>query len=95
MLSLYTELAARRPLTAAQWARVPSPCPALAGVLPAVLDRSPIEARLLVQHLEPGQRQRLRTFGLCLVRAQRRAWVALPAELTARLLAEAGSELAP
>jgi hypothetical protein len=45
--------------------------------------------------LEPEKRQRLRTYALCLVRAQERAGVALPPELTALLLAEAGYELAP
>ena len=93
-LPLYADLAASRPLTALQWARVPAPCPALAVALPDVLARSPAEARLLVEHLAPGQRQRLRNFALCLVRTQKRARVALPAELMALLLAEAGSQLA-
>jgi hypothetical protein len=52
---------------------------------------SQAEARLLVRHLPQGQRQRLRTFALCLVQAQRRAGATLPAELKARLLAAAGA----
>jgi hypothetical protein len=60
-----------------------------------VLACSPAEARLLVQHLTRVQCQRLCTFALCLVRGQRRAQTTLPAELTARLLASAGSMLAP
>ena len=67
----------------------------LAHALPAVLARSRLEARLLMQRLVADQRQRLRTFALCLVRGQRRAQTTLPAELTARLLASAGSMLAP
>ena len=69
------------------------PCAPLAAVLPAALARSHAEARLLVQHLPQGQRQQLRTFALCLVRSQRRAGATLPAELTARVLAAAGSML--
>ena len=87
---------ARQPLTAAQWGQVPAPSAAVVGALPAVLARSREEARLLVQqHLDTGQRQRLRTLALCLARAQRRADVQLPLELTGRLLASAGSLLAP
>ena len=74
---------------------MPAPCPALVGALPDVVARSRAEAQLLVHHLEPEKRQRLRTYALCLVRAQERAGVALPPELTALLLAEAGYELAP
>jgi hypothetical protein len=59
-----------------------------------MLARSRLEARLLVQHLEPGQWQRLRTFALCLARAQTVA-APLPPALTARLLGTAGGMLAP
>lgn len=93
-LPLYAGLVASRPLTEAEWASVPAPLELLAAVLPAVLDRSPAEARLLVQHLAPDQRQRLRTLALCLVRTQHRVQAHLPAELTLRLLASAGSMLA-
>ncbi len=69
---LYGVLAARQSLTAAQWARVPSPCRGLADALPAVLQRSTEEAALLMQHLGRSVRERLRTFALCLARAQSR-----------------------
>ena len=62
-LTLYAPLVARQPLAPAEWARVPSPCPRLAAVLPAVLERSEAEAALLVRRLPPADRKRLRTRG--------------------------------
>jgi hypothetical protein len=58
-----------------------------------VLARSHAEARLLVGHLSAGQRKRLRTFALCLGRAQQQTRVTLPPDLTGRLVAVAGSLL--
>jgi hypothetical protein len=81
---------AGRALTEAQWGQMASPCAPLAAVLPAVLARSRLEARLLVQHLEPGQRQRLRTLALCLARAQQTAGAPLPPALTAGCWARRG-----
>ena len=77
-LPLYADLAASRPLTDEQWGQVPASCAPLARALPAVLARSRLEARLLMQRLVADQRQRLRTFALCLAQAQQRARVALP-----------------
>jgi hypothetical protein len=91
---LYADLAASRRMTRWQWRKLRRVCPPLAAALPAVLERSPAEARLLVQRLAARQRQRLRTFALCLVRAQRKARASLPAEVTGRILAMAGSMLA-
>ena len=90
-LPLYADLAASRPLTVAQWAIVPAPCPALVSALPAVVARSRAEARLLVQHLTTEQWLRLRTLALCVARAQHRAGVSLPADLIASLLASAAA----
>lgn len=64
--SLYAPLVARQPLTASQWAQVPSPCVGLGAALPAVLQRSEQEAALLVRHLCAAERARLRTAALCL-----------------------------
>ncbi|KAL4435618.1 hypothetical protein ABPG77_002581 [Micractinium sp. CCAP 211/92] len=47
MWDLYPALAANHRLTAAEWARVPSPCHSIGPALPAVLERSPAEAALL------------------------------------------------
>ena len=79
---LYVLLVARQPLTPAEWARVPAPCPGLGAALPAVLARSEAEAAALVAHLPAADRERLRTAVLGLARAQRRCRVHLPAELT-------------
>ena len=85
---LYSLVAAHQPLTPAQWARVPSPSPALGAALPAVLGRFTTEARLLVQHLSPMDRERLRVLALCLARAQRQGDIPLlPADVAGRLLA--------
>jgi hypothetical protein len=92
-LPLYADLAASRPLTDEQWGQVPASCAPLARALPAVLARSRLKARLLMQRLVADQRQRLRTFALCLARAQRKARVPLPQDLTARLLGMAGADL--
>ena len=72
MQPLYATLAARQPLSTGQWALVPSPCAGLGAALPAVLQRSTVEASLLVRRLPPADRGRLHTFALCLARAQRR-----------------------
>jgi len=69
-LPLYPALVARQPLTPQQWAEVPVPCHGLGTVLPAVLERSVQEAALLVRCLPAADRQRLRTFALCLARTQ-------------------------
>ncbi|KAL4425227.1 hypothetical protein ABPG75_009243 [Micractinium tetrahymenae] len=57
---LIAAVAARQPLTAAEWDRVPSPCRGLAAALPSVLARSTAEATLLLQHLEAAEHARLR-----------------------------------
>ena len=93
VLPLYADLAASRPLTAEEWGQVPHPCTLLASALPAVLARSQAEARLLMRHLSARQRKRLRTFALCLGRAQQQTRVALPPDLTGRRVAVAGSVL--
>lgn len=84
---LYTTLAARRALAPADWARVPAPCAGLGAALPAVLEQSPAEAALLVQHLPPAERQRLHIAALCLARAQRVHCAGLPPVALGRILA--------
>ena len=84
--SLYAPLVARQPLTAAEWALVPTPCANLAPALPAVLARSAAEAGLLVQHLPLADRERLRTAALCLARLQRRHDLSLPLPISQHLL---------
>ncbi len=85
---LYAALAARHPLTAAEWALVPSPCHGLGSALPSVLQRCTWEAALLVRHLRRAARQRLRCFALCLSTEQRRRTIpTLPSSLAWRLLA--------
>ncbi len=92
MWDLYPALAANHRLTAAEWARVPSPCHSIGPALPAVLERSPAEAALLVQRLPQSERQRLRTAALCLARVQRWTGVQLPAPILGRLLALSAAE---
>lgn len=87
-LPLFAALAARYPLTPADWSIVPSPCPGLASSLPDVLARSPLEAAMLVAHLPADERSRLRTAALCLHRAQADFQVALPQPLVWRILAK-------
>lgn len=88
---LYAALAARQALTEAQWAWVPAPCAALAGALPAVLQRSAAEARLLVAHLPAADAERLHMAALCLGRAQRLHAAELPSPVVWRLLALAAA----
>lgn len=85
--AVYADVVASGPLTEAQWALVPSPCVSLGRALPAVLERSSREAALLVRHLLPADKERLRTWALTLVRLQRRLAISLPAELCGRLAA--------
>ena len=89
---LYVLLAARQPLTPAQWAQVPWPCPGLGTALPAVLARSEDEARQLVAHLPHADKLRLRTAALCIARVERRWRLQLPADLLRPLLAAALQE---
>ena len=86
-LQLYQRIASRHRLSAAHWQLVPSPCPGLGTVLPAVLARSQAEAALLVARLPAADRARLRTFALCLNRLQRQLGVALPGAVAGRILA--------
>lgn len=86
---LYPLLAARMPLTPAQWRSIPPGCPGLAAALPAVLARSASEARCLVACLPADDRAALRAGALALARAQRSAGVELPPALVTRLLLEA------
>eukprot|EP00887_Chlorella_sp_A99_P000676 scaffold5.g676.t1 len=76
--ALLVDLAASRPLWPGDWAALPSPCPGLARALPAVLSRSPFEARRLVAHLPAAARKRLRALALSLARLQRRLRLELP-----------------
>lgn len=84
---LFAALAARQPLTPAEWARVPTPCAGIGAALPAVLERSEMEAALLVRHLSTAEQQRLRTFALCLERSHFQELPLLPAPIVSRLLA--------
>lgn len=85
VLPLYAPWAARQPLSPAQWARVPAPCPGLGAALP-VLTRSEAEAVLLVARLPCADRERLHTAALCIKRVERRRRVSLPVELLRPLL---------
>lgn len=85
--SVFAPLVVHRPLTPAQWKRVPHPCPELGTVLPAVLVRSAAEAALVVRRLLPYQRRRLQTAALCLARAQRTHGTPLPAAFVGQVLA--------
>ena len=78
--------AARQPLTPAQWALAPWPCPGLGAALPAVLARSEHEATQLVQCLPYADKLRVRTAALCLKKKQNKSMernhhLRLPAEL--------------
>ena len=89
---LYTMIAGHQPLARNEWARKQTPCPGLGAALPAVLARSTTEARLLVQHLSPMDRQRLRVLALCLGRAQRGLPTPLPAPILWHILAIAATQ---
>ncbi len=86
---LYADIAAHMPLTPEQWQHVPTPCPSLGLSLPAVLAHSAAEAGLLVAHLWPSDRERLRTAALSLHRLQRTLELCppIPAALLGRMLA--------
>ena len=84
--SLYTPVVARQPLTPADWALVPAPCPGLSAALPAVLARSDAEAALLVARLPADERERLQAAALCLHRAERAHGLSLPLVLLRPLL---------
>jgi len=86
-LALYAVVVARQPLTPAEWALVPAPCPGLAALLPSVLERSGEEAALLVRCLPLAHRQRLRTAALCLASAQQCLITPSPSPLVRHILA--------
>ena len=92
---LYTALVARYPLTAGQWARVPSRCRCLGAALPTVLRRSEAEAALLVRCMTDTERQHLRGLALCLGAAQHRGSLpSLPGPIVQRLLADCAAHFA-
>ena len=73
VLSLVADgVAAHTPLSDAEWAQVPTPCPGLGAALPIVLARSAAQAAHLVTHLPAEGARCLRTAALCLARAQRK-----------------------
>ena len=73
----------RLPLTAANWALLPSPCPGIERALPAALACSPDQAAQVARRLPPADRVRVRTAAVCLSRC-----CGLPRELTALILAQ-------
>jgi ankyrin repeat protein len=79
-------VAARLPLNAREWKRVPSPCPGLGRALPAALQHSLAQARQLVRRLPAADAERLQAAALVLVRAQRQQRVHLPGTLIGRIL---------
>ena len=79
-------LAARQPLTPADWQQLPAPCPGLGAALPAVLARSEAEAAQLVARLPPADKQRLRTAALCIGRVERSGGLHLPGDVLRPLL---------
>ena len=79
---LFADLvAAHLPLSCRQWSLLPSPCLGLAGVLPAALARSPLQAAQVVARLPLGDAARMRTFALALARALRQRRIFLPQPL--------------
>ena len=85
-LPLFPHIVVCHALTEAEWQRVPSPCPGLAAVLPVVFRCSGAEAALLVAHLPPADRDRLRTAALCLNRRQHELGIYLPGPLVGCIL---------
>ncbi|EFN52727.1 hypothetical protein CHLNCDRAFT_138267 [Chlorella variabilis] len=83
---LYADLVARLPLTQEEWQLIPSPGPGLAHALPAVLQRSAVEAGWLVGRLVEEQRARLRSAALSLARAQQ-GQRPISADVSRRILA--------
>ncbi|KAI7840359.1 hypothetical protein COHA_005904 [Chlorella ohadii] len=63
----------------------------LAQLLPVALEHSPDQACLLVRQLTDPEQARLRTFGLCLARLQRRLRIPLPGPLAGTLMALFGA----
>ena len=92
VLPLYGLLVKRQPLTPAEWARVPAPCPGLGAALPAVLARSEAEAALLAARLPAADRERLHTAALCLRRVEREHGLDLPPAILRLLLPAAVAE---
>ena len=86
---------ARLPLSEHQWARLPTPCPALGRALPAALAHSASQTRNLVQHLPAADVARLRTFALCLARVQRRWDIQLPVAIIDLLLSHFDAPISP
>ena len=84
---------AHLPLTDEQWEQLrrayvhDPPFKSLAQALPAALDHSPSQAHQLVRLLTGAEQARLRTFGPCLARLQRRLRVPLPGPLAGKLMA--------
>ena len=76
--ALVPEFVARRALTAAQWAELPTGLPGLLAALPAVLARSEAEAACLMAHLPEPMRARIQAAMLALARVQHRAHVSVP-----------------
>ena len=73
----------RLPLSAANWALVPAPCPGIERVLPAALACSTDQAAQVVRRLPAAAREWLRTAVLCLGRCR------LPWHVAALILANA------
>ena len=95
-LPLHTDfVAARLPLSPEVWALLPPACPGLGRALPAALAHSASQASSLVQHLPPADVERLRTFALCLARAQQRGNFSLPVPILASLLSHFDTPIAP
>ena len=90
-LPLFPHIVACHALTQAEWQLLPSPCPGLADVLPAIYCRSAAEAALLVAHLPPTDQHRLRTAALCLARIQNQLHMHLPGPLVGRILSLFGA----
>lgn len=87
--ALMPVVAARAPLSPAEWQLIPPRCPGLSNALPAVLERSAAEAALLAARLPAADRARARCAALSLARAQREAGVELPPALVTHILGAA------
>jgi ankyrin repeat protein len=79
-------VAARVPLSTAEWELIPAPCPGILCALPAALTRSADQARKVVQRLSCVDAVRLRTALQCLHVAQRRCGVFLLHDLVLNIL---------
>jgi hypothetical protein len=79
-------VAARLPLSQAEWALLPRSCEGLGRALPTALKHSPQQARELVRRLGAEDAARLHTAALALARTQQQLPFPLPGHVVERIL---------